>query len=175
VVERVFDPKEVRRVLLWGIPLFLGFAGGLLFFFITEVIPDVEDLFSLAPIVRISPGGIIVVPFVIFLFLAIALGIMRAIPVDAKYCADIEKIAMKILYVCVLCLVVVGFSPFIQSAVLPDLGYTKCNILKGHPNLYYSDWVKNPAWCVKGKSREWVREQAAQNNQSAGSQTAPAL
>ncbi|WP_280190302.1 hypothetical protein [Delftia sp. PS-11] len=43
---------------------------------------------------------------------------------------------------------------------MPKLGYTRCNILEGHPNMYFTDWVKNPDWCVRGKSREWVREQA---------------
>lgn len=48
----------------------------------------------------------------------------------------------------------------LQHYAMPKLGYTRCNILKGHPNIYYSDWVKNPDWCVRGKSREWVKEQA---------------
>lgn len=26
--------------------------------------------------------------------------------------------------------------------------------------MYFSDWVKNPEWCVRGKTREWVKKQA---------------
>jgi hypothetical protein len=26
--------------------------------------------------------------------------------------------------------------------------------------MYFSDWVKKPEWCVRGKSREWVKDQA---------------
>ena len=177
MVDRVFDPKEMRRALWWAIPFCLGLVAFFLFFVIEGMIPDIEDLFSLAPTVRITPGGIIALPIIIFFLLLPVMGIMRAIPVDTRYCNSLEKFMMKFVYLIILCLAVIGFSPLIQSAVMPDLGYTKCNILEGHPNLYYSDWVRNPAWCVKGKSREWVREQAAasQNNQSAGSQTAPAL
>jgi hypothetical protein len=40
------------------------------------------------------------------------------------------------------------------------MGYERCNILQGHPSMYFTDWVSNPAWCVRGKSREWVNEQA---------------
>jgi hypothetical protein len=43
---------------------------------------------------------------------------------------------------------------------MPNLGYSLCNILKGHPNIHFTDWVKNPDWCVRGKSREWIKEQA---------------
>lgn len=26
--------------------------------------------------------------------------------------------------------------------------------------MYFTDWVKTPEWCVRGKTREWVKEQA---------------
>lgn len=55
------------------------------------------------------------------------------------------------------CLLVV--TP-LQYYAMPRLGYTRCNILEGHPNIYFTDWVKTPEWCVRGKSREWVKEQA---------------
>lgn len=52
-----------------------------------------------------------------------------------------------------------AITPF-QYYAMPKLGYTRCNILENHPTIYFTDWVKNPAWCVRGKSREWVKEQA---------------
>lgn len=48
----------------------------------------------------------------------------------------------------------------LQYYAMPKLGYTRCNILEDHPTIYFTDWVKNPDWCVRGKSREWVNEQA---------------
>ena len=48
----------------------------------------------------------------------------------------------------------------LQYYAMPKLGYTRCNILEGHPTIYFTDWVKKPEWCVRGKSREWVMEQA---------------
>jgi len=55
------------------------------------------------------------------------------------------------------CLLVVTPS---QYYAMPKLGYTRC-ILEDHPTIYFTDWVKNPAWCVRGKRREWVKEQAS--------------
>lgn len=49
---------------------------------------------------------------------------------------------------------------FAQNQLMPKIGYTKCNILQDHPTIWFNDWVRNPAWCVAGKSREWIREQA---------------
>ncbi len=48
----------------------------------------------------------------------------------------------------------------LQYYAMPKLGYTRCNILEDHPTIYFTDWVKNPDWCVRGKSREWVNEQS---------------
>lgn len=48
----------------------------------------------------------------------------------------------------------------LQYYAMPKLDYTRCNILEDHPTIYFTDWVKNPDWCVRGKSREWVNEQA---------------
>ncbi|WP_237736879.1 hypothetical protein [Delftia acidovorans] len=48
----------------------------------------------------------------------------------------------------------------LQYYAMPKLGYTRCNILEDHPTIYFTDWVKNPAWCVRGKRREWVNEQS---------------
>lgn len=52
-----------------------------------------------------------------------------------------------------------AITPF-QYYAMPKLGYTRCNILENHPTIYFTDWVNNPDWCVRGKSREWVKEQA---------------
>ena len=52
-----------------------------------------------------------------------------------------------------------AITPF-QYYAMPKLGYTRCNILEDHPTIYFTDWVKNPEWCVRGKTREWVKEQA---------------
>jgi hypothetical protein len=48
----------------------------------------------------------------------------------------------------------------LQYYAMPKLGYTRCNILEDNPTIYFTDWVKNPAWCERGKSPEWLKEQA---------------
>lgn len=54
----------------------------------------------------------------------------------------------------------VGLLPY---RYMPELGYTECYISpsgKTRGRRGPSFWVKNPDWCVKGKTREWVNEQA---------------
>jgi hypothetical protein len=48
----------------------------------------------------------------------------------------------------------------LQQHYMPKMGYFECGLLRGNPTLYSTDWIKNPAWCVKGKDRDWVFEQA---------------
>ena len=47
-----------------------------------------------------------------------------------------------------------------QQFYFPKHGYTQCDLLHGNPTIWFTDWVKNPAWCVRGKDRSWVFEQA---------------
>lgn len=54
----------------------------------------------------------------------------------------------------------------LQYYAMPKLGYTRCNILEDHPTIYFTDWIKNPDWCIRGKSREWVNEQTRLPNDS---------
>jgi hypothetical protein len=51
-------------------------------------------------------------------------------------------------------------STFLQNHFMPRLGYSQCTELQGNPTLWFTDWVKHPAWCVSGKTLEWVTEQA---------------
>ncbi|MCL2716478.1 MAG: hypothetical protein FWD68_18400 [Alphaproteobacteria bacterium] len=131
----------------------------LLFMTWTEIVPDVTDLIHLAPVVRITPGMLVVLPLALFALVSITLIVMRSIPVDDEVAARVDEIGTRTLYLTALMLALIGVSPLIQHAVMPALGYTKCNILDGHPNLYFSDWVRNSELCVKGKTRDWVREQ----------------
>lgn len=54
----------------------------------------------------------------------------------------------------------VPLATWAQYHFMPEWGYTQCNILKGHPTLWFNDWVRNPEWCVGGKDRDWVAQQA---------------
>ena len=155
------DVSRIRRVAVWGIPLWLGLLAFALFLIWDGMVPDIKDLLALAPVVRITPGILLAIPVVILGIIVLILFVMKTIPVDEKVSSPVDKALTWTALSVIPILVVIAFSGLIQSAVMPDLGYTKCNILKGHPNMYFSDWVKNPAWCVQDKSRDWVREQAA--------------
>jgi hypothetical protein len=92
---------------------------------------------------------------------ALAAVILKSIPYKEKLHKKLETF---IVYTLILCILSIPFCLFIivplQNYAMPNLGYSLCNILKGHPNIHFTDWVKNPDWCVRGKSREWIKEQA---------------
>src|SRR5258708_8116230 len=93
----------------------------------------------------------------------ISVGILRGSEVRCKKAAKNTRmliflsaiaVGVFIMFFCIF-----AITPF-QYYSMPKLGYTRCNILEDHPTIYFTDWVKNPDWCVRGKSREWVNEQA---------------
>lgn len=59
-----------------------------------------------------------------------------------------------------LLMTVLTMSTLIQDQVMPKLGYSNCALLQGNPTLWFTDWIKNPEWCVHGKDRQWVHGQA---------------
>ena len=92
-----------------------------------------------------------------------ALGILRAIPYHGIWLKRLIWLTMTTLFSMLALIVIVPLtSPLIQNHYMPKLGYSKCLLLEGGRfSLWSTDWVKNPDWCVKGKTREWVNEQAA--------------
>ena len=116
-----------------------------------------------APVLRIYWGALALPFLVIFLMALVGALIYRATDPESEI---IFRHTSKIMMVT---LAYMAFPSFILSPILtqlfqryhlPEHGYTKCNLLQGNPAYHFSDWVKNPAWCVRGKDREWVFEQA---------------
>lgn len=153
---------DVRKSLIYGIPSIIF----VLFFSIWNTehsfLKTIADLSNSAPSVRITPGDLVGVYFPIMGFTILVSVIQKAIPCKARTLMISERIlAISVITgggIMIFCLLVV--TP-LQYYAMPRLGYTRCNILEGHPNIYFTDWVKNPEWCVRGKSREWVKEQAS--------------
>ncbi|WP_313237955.1 hypothetical protein [Delftia acidovorans] len=153
--------KQNRKNAIWAIP----FAIVLLiadFYLIREiVIPETLDLFNLSPVVRITPLSPMIGSFWAIPLTLIVAVIANAIPFKKQTLKKVECILLSSTCVNIF-FAAVGFFAILplQYYAMPQLGYTHCNILEGHPNKYFMDWVKNPEWCVRGKSREWVKEQA---------------
>lgn len=152
---------DIRRSLIYGIPSILFVLVFSIWNTENSFLKTIADLKNSAPSVRITPGDLVGVYFPIMGFTILVSVIQKAIPCKASTQIISERIlAISVITgggIMLFCLLVV--TPF-QYYAMPRLGYTRCNILEGHPNIYFSDWVKNPDWCVRGKSREWVNEQA---------------
>jgi len=155
------DLKEIRKALIWGVPLLAGVSGASFWMVGYDIFPTIDRLISGAAVVRITPGALLF-PFVgVFGALGAVIGILRGLPYNGKIVKILENICNGFVFAsAILLLLIVTSATLVQNHYMPKLGYTRCDLLQGNPTLYFSDWVKNPDWCVQGKTREWVTEQA---------------
>jgi hypothetical protein len=126
-----------------------------------EVIPTLYGIAVNAPVLRVYPGSIGIPAAVFFIFTCYAALILRAIPISDSI---IKKVRPWIIGSFWLMLAAFVFGVLIVSTLqhhyFPKNGYTECDQLQGAPSIWFTDWVKDPAWCVKGKDRKWVLEQS---------------
>ncbi len=135
-----------------------------------------NDLAYGAPIVTADFVLIAVLPlglvFVILIFVVIA----AAIPLSDRLLKKLRAwMSSLILWIPLACWVLMFPAQYVLPYYLmPKLGYTPCKFKTGlsRSNIVY--WIKNPAWCVKGKDRKWVLEQAAARAAPAPSEPAAA-
>ena len=174
IKQRREEALEIRKNLWWMLPFAAG-LGGVCWWFTYELVSEeVLALFVLAPSVRVAPLGWFLTPLVaLYCLIGTPLVVLRAIPYHGIWLKRLVRLTMTTLFSMLALIVTVPLiSPLVQNYYLPKLGYSKCLLLKGGGfSLVSTDWVKNPDWCVKGKTREWVNEQAAL--QASKAQTAP--
>jgi hypothetical protein len=128
-----------------------------------DLVPTLYDIATRAPMLRIYPVSIAGPSAVLFLALTYIVFIIKAIPIPVPNAVpkSIMKAALAFIFVSALIFIfALIFSRPLQRYYFPKHGYTQCELLTGNPTYMFTDWVKNPAWCVKGKDREWVFEQA---------------
>jgi hypothetical protein len=155
------DTSQIRKMLIWGIPLFMGLSIASFWMIHPMIVRPIEQIGALAPAIRVVPGSL-VFPFVgVFAALAVVIAILRAIPYDGKPLQTLEKaFNLTVLASFIALALVATTSTLLQDRYLPELGYSRCELLQGSPTLWFTDWVRNPDWCVRGKTLEWVDEQA---------------
>jgi hypothetical protein len=174
IKQRREEALEIRKKMWWMLPFLLGFVGGCWWFTYELVSEEVLALFALAPSVRVAPLGWLLTPVMALSCMALfVLLLLKAIPHHGIWTKRMVWWTMATLFTAFGLIVTVPLlSPLVQNHYLPKLGYSKCLLLKGGGfSLMSTDWVKNPDWCVKGKTRDWVNEQAAL--QASKAQTAP--
>ncbi|WP_349335695.1 hypothetical protein [Delftia sp. DS1230] len=161
------DIAQIRKSLIWSISSFLLILALSIWSIKYSFLNTIIDLKSSSASVRITPLHLAIVYFPVISVTGIIAMIQKSIPCKEPTLKIAERIFAFSVFtgtgVVLLCFFVI--TP-LQYYAMPKLGYTRCNILKDHPTIYFTDWVKNPDWCVRGKSREWVNEQARLPNDS---------
>lgn len=155
------DLNQVRKALIWGLPFLVGMMAACSWMFVFSVIPATRELLNLAPAVRVGALGYLTPLVGLTSVITAVLLILRAIPYQGRAYQVLEYINVGTIFGgFAALLLILTTSTLLQSHYMPKLGYSKCNELQGNPTLWFTDWVKNPDWCVRGKTREWVNEQA---------------
>jgi uncharacterized membrane protein len=157
----MLDAKKIRKTLIWGIPLNVFIFILCIWYIKHAIFNDIKDLIELSATIRITPGAPVVAYFPVILAVGLISSLSKAIPCKTSILKVTERTfnatMLAGLMIMASCLALI--TP-LQYYAMPKLGYTRCNILEGHPTIYFTDWVKNAEWCVRGKSREWVKDQA---------------
>ncbi|AVS87887.1 hypothetical protein C8238_06170 [Paracidovorax avenae] len=154
------DVAGIRKTLIWGIPLYLALATGSILMVAYIMVPTIEGVAERAPVVRIGPA-VLVAPFVAaFCLLGVVVASMRAIPCSDRIIKPFERAFIATVLAGVVAMLLIPVTAALARSRMPSIGYTQCHVLQGQPTLWFTDWVREPAWCVRGKSVDWVNEQA---------------
>lgn len=156
------EVQRFRKALVWALPLYAGTTALCGWVMVDYLFPTLLSLMNLAPVIRIGVAALLL-PFLgAITFVAGVIFVLKAIPVGQRSVQQLVKsLNFLVLVSAAVLVLVLPAATFSQHHYMPTLGYTQCELLKDNPNLWFTDWIKNAEWCVKGKSREWVNEQAA--------------
>ncbi|WP_092951460.1 hypothetical protein [Paracidovorax konjaci] len=155
------DIPALRKTMLWSTPLFLGIAASCVVVTLHGVVPVLQAIAALAPVVRIAPAAQLA-PFVaVVCIMAIMLGALRIARRSEVAIRKFERAFTIAVRASGLVMLLIPVTSLLQRLYMPSIGYTVCPVLQGSPTLWFTDWVRDPAWCVPGKSLDWVIEQAA--------------
>jgi len=161
------DVQQVRKALWWVIPLMLaGIAFETTHFF--ETLRLIRDIHAGDPIVRIWPMMILAVPSALLLFTIIMVGVFRAIPWPQAFDYG-QRVLVWLLWptLATMAFGLIGVPP-LSSYYMSTHGYHRCELFAdAATRRWFTDWVKDPKWCVPGKRPDWVKEQAAKEAKEA--------
>lgn len=172
--NKIYDLQQVQKSLWFGLPTTILILLACYFIAMPEVMQTIKDIRDRSAIVRVAVAGFglfIMVPMIFFL---VPLSLLKAVPVHGKITFIMERLLNINIFIAG-AFVVVGMPllTLAQYYYMPKLGYSKCNELQGHPTMWLNDWVRNPEWCVRGKDRAWVLEQAQRQTEVQGQSPGP--
>ncbi|WP_208908446.1 hypothetical protein [Paracidovorax avenae] len=161
------EVQKVRKAMRIGLPSIIIFLFLCCFVVVPELYRSISDLINSAPTVRVSMAATSVFFALPLALIMLLLSAFKGIPIKWRGVELLVNLLnINIFAAAVFIVIGVPMLTFLQYHYLPKLGYSKCNELQGHPTMWFNDWVKNPEWCVRGKDRAWVLEQA--QRQTAG-------
>jgi hypothetical protein len=153
----------MRRKLVWFMPLLLVLLWGCWWWAEAAIFPEVNAFREQAATVEVTHAILFVPLCALFVGFMLVMVTLKAIPCERRLTDVVGQISVLLLAGSLFSMLVlipaIGLLPY---RYMPELGYTMCKISpdkwgRGGPSF----WVKNPDWCVKGKTREWVNERAA--------------
>jgi hypothetical protein len=156
------ETRNARTLLVWKVPVAAFLIIPLSIWFLhAELFPTITKILADAPVVRVYPGSFATPLITVAMIVTVIMVFLKAVPASA---AIFKKAVLFTTVLWVTSVATLFFSFVlarpIQQYYFPKNGYSECDQLHGNPTIWFTDWVKNPAWCVKGKDREWVLEQA---------------
>ncbi|WP_020424755.1 hypothetical protein [Paracidovorax oryzae] len=153
------DIPALRKTMLWSTPLFIGISASCVWATLHGVVPVFQGIAARAPVVRIAHAAQLA-PFVaVVCIMAMVLGAMRVALCREAAIAKFERAFTIVVLACGLVMLLIPVTSIAQHYYMPSIGYTPCHALQGQPTRWFTDWVRDPAFCVKGKSPDWVNEQ----------------
>jgi hypothetical protein len=156
------DVKAARKLLFsWRMLLMPVLVFGCCYVTYFGLVLELQHLNARAPVLRFYAAAVLGPCIGITIIVALIALSLKAIPASEKVIARASFWTTVLVFANL-----PGFffalliARPLQQHYMPKLGYLECGLLHGNPTLYFTDWIKNPEWCVKGKDREWVFEQA---------------
>lgn len=155
------EVQKVRKAMRIGLPSIIIFLFLCCFVVAPELYRSINDLVNSSPAVRLSVAATSVFFALPLALIMLLLSAFKGIPIKWSGVEFLVKLLNINVFAAALFMVVgVPVLTLLQYHYMPKLGYSKCNELQGHPTMWFNDWIKNPEWCVRGKDRTWVLEQA---------------
>lgn len=155
------EAQKVRKAMRIGLPSIITFLFLCCFVVLPELYRSINDLIASSPAVRLSMAATSVFFALPLASIMLVLSVFKGIPIKwSGVDLLVRLLNINIFAAAAFMVIGVPMLTFLQYHYMPKLGYSKCNELQGHPTMWFNDWVKNPEWCVRGKDRAWVLEQA---------------
>ncbi|WP_152034145.1 hypothetical protein [Paracidovorax avenae] len=147
------------------LPIFLLLSALITAVCVFSIIPDIGETFNSIsakePIIRVAVGYVLVMPVLPLMLVTSAVLVIKSIPYNGVILIYLIKILNCLVFASALFIIfIIPAATWYQYRYLESIGYSRCSEIQGRNTMWFNDWIRNPEWCVRGKDRAWVLEQA---------------